>query len=72
MAAPHVSGAAAAFLSVRGEFVGQAETVKTIFVQSSVGSQAPRRISGRGPHRPHESASIGLTGPHDLHHPISL
>ena len=32
MAAPHVSGVIAAFLSVRGEFIGQAERVKEIFV----------------------------------------
>jgi subtilisin family serine protease len=35
MAAPHVSGAVAAFLSVRGEFVGRPEEVKRIFVNSA-------------------------------------
>ena len=35
MAAPHVSGAAAAFLSVRGEFVGQPERLKSILTQSA-------------------------------------
>ncbi|HYZ61487.1 MAG TPA: S8 family peptidase [Acetobacteraceae bacterium] len=35
MAAPHVSGAAAAFLSVRGEFKGQPERLKAILMQSA-------------------------------------
>ena len=34
MAAPHVAGAVAALLSVRGEFVGRPEAVKEIFVRS--------------------------------------
>jgi len=35
MAAPHVSGAIAAFLSVRGEFIGRPDEVKRIFVESA-------------------------------------
>jgi subtilisin family serine protease len=35
MAAPHVSGAIAAFLSVRREFIGQPERVKEIFMKSA-------------------------------------
>ena len=35
MAAPHVSGVAAAFLSVRREFIGQPEKVKELFVKSA-------------------------------------
>ncbi len=35
MAAPHVSGAIAAFLSVRREFVGRPDDVKRIFVESA-------------------------------------
>jgi serine protease AprX len=35
MAAPHVSGAVAAFLSVRREFIGRPEEVKRVFVQSA-------------------------------------
>ena len=35
MAAPHVSGAVAALLSVRREFIGQPEEVKQIFVDSA-------------------------------------
>ena len=36
MAAPHVSGAIAAFLSVRPEFVGEPERVKQVFLESTV------------------------------------
>jgi subtilisin family serine protease len=36
MAAPHVSGAIAAFLSIRREFIGQAEDVKRIFLESAI------------------------------------
>ena len=35
MAAPHVSGAIAAFLSVRREFIGRPDEVKRIFVESA-------------------------------------
>lgn len=35
MAAPHVSGAVAAFLSVRREFIGNPEEVKRVFVESA-------------------------------------
>ena len=35
MAAPHVSGVIAAFLSVRGEFIGKAERVKEIFISTA-------------------------------------
>jgi subtilisin family serine protease len=35
MAAPHVSGVVAAFLSVRREFVGRPEIVKRIFTDSA-------------------------------------
>ncbi len=35
MAAPHVSGAIAAFLSIRREFIGQAERVKEIFTSTA-------------------------------------
>ncbi|GAA4487244.1 S8 family peptidase [Rhodococcus olei] len=35
MAAPHVSGAAAAFLSVRHEFIGSPEEVKRVLVESA-------------------------------------
>jgi subtilisin family serine protease len=35
MAAPHVSGVVAAFLSVRGEYIGRPEEVKRVFVESA-------------------------------------
>lgn len=35
MAAPHVSGAIAAFMSIRNEFQGEAERVKDIFLESA-------------------------------------
>lgn len=48
MAAPHVSGAIAAFLSVRREFIGRPETVKQIVVESttSLGREADFQGSG--------------------------
>ena len=36
MAAPHVSGAVAAFLSVRTEFRGEPEQVKRIFMENTI------------------------------------
>jgi subtilisin family serine protease len=48
MAAPHVSGAMAAFLSVRREFIGQPERVKEIFVKSAVDLQRIRYFQGAG------------------------
>ena len=36
MAAPHVSGAVAAFLSVRGEFKGEPEKVKELFLANTI------------------------------------
>ena len=51
MAAPHVSGVIAAFLSVRGEFIGKAERVKEIFLvdrdRSATRPLFPGRRSGR-------------------------
>ena len=35
MAAPHVSGVIAAFLSIRREFIGQPERVKEIFLSTA-------------------------------------
>jgi hypothetical protein len=35
MAAPHVSGVIAAFLSVRREFIGRTEQVKEIFCSAA-------------------------------------
>jgi hypothetical protein len=48
MAAPHVSGAIAAFLSVRREFIGNAERVKEIFVSTSTDLRRDRYFQGAG------------------------
>jgi hypothetical protein len=48
MAAPHVSGAIAAFLSVRREFIGQPERVKRIFMENTVDLQRERKFQGTG------------------------
>jgi serine protease AprX len=48
MAAPHVSGAIAAFLSVRREFIGRAERVKEIFVSTATDLKRERYFQGAG------------------------
>jgi subtilisin family serine protease len=48
MAAPHVSGVIAAFLSVRGEFIGRAEQVKEIFVSTATDLKRDRYFQGSG------------------------
>jgi subtilisin family serine protease len=48
MAAPHVSGAIAAFLSIRGEFVGRPDEVKSIFVTSATDLKRERYFQGSG------------------------
>lgn len=48
MAAPHVSGVIAAFLSVRREFIGQAEKVKEIFVSTATDLKRERYFQGAG------------------------
>ena len=48
MAAPHVSGAVAAFLSVRNEFVGEPEKVKDIFMRSATDLGRERYFQGAG------------------------
>jgi subtilisin family serine protease len=48
MAAPHVSGAAAAFLSVRTEFIGQPERLKEILMQTAVDLRRERKFQGAG------------------------
>ena len=48
MAAPHVSGAIAAFLSVRSEFKGRPEQVKDIIVQAATDLKRRRRVPGNG------------------------
>jgi len=48
MAAPHVSGALAAFLSVRREFIGQPERLKTIFINSATDIGRRPEFQGAG------------------------
>jgi serine protease AprX len=48
MAAPHVSGVVAAFLSVRREFIGQPEKVKQLFVSSATDLHRDRYFQGSG------------------------
>ena len=48
MAAPHVSGVIAAFLSVRTEFIGKAERVKEIFVSTATDLKRDRYFQGSG------------------------
>lgn len=48
MAAPHVSGVIAAFLSVRREFIGQPEKVKRIFLDTATDLRRTPSFQGRG------------------------
>jgi subtilisin family serine protease len=48
MAAPHVSGIIAAFLSVRREFIGQPERVKEIFLSTTTDLKRERYFQGSG------------------------
>ena len=48
MAAPHVSGTIAAFLSIRREFVQRPDEVKKIFLQSATPLGRERYFEGHG------------------------
>jgi serine protease AprX len=48
MAAPHVSGAIAAFLSIRREFIGRPEDVKRVFLNSATSLGRERYFEGHG------------------------
>ena len=48
MAAPHVSGVIAAFLSVRREFIGNPEAVKGIFLSTATDLKRDRYFQGNG------------------------
>ena len=48
MAAPHVSGVIAAFLSVRREFIGKPEAVKDIFLSTATDLKRERYFQGHG------------------------
>ena len=48
MAAPHVSGVIAAFLSVRGEYIGRSDRLKEIFVSTATDLRRDRYFQGAG------------------------
>jgi hypothetical protein len=48
MAAPHVSGVIAAFLSVRREFIGKPGAVKQIFMSTATDLKRATYFQGRG------------------------
>ena len=48
MAAPHVSGVVAAFLSIRREFIGQPEEVKKIFLSTATDLKRDQYFQGHG------------------------
>jgi subtilisin family serine protease len=48
MAAPHVSGAIAAFLSIRREFIGKPLEVKRIFLESATPLGREKYFEGHG------------------------
>jgi len=48
MAAPHVSGVIAAFLSVRPEFVGNPEKLKEIFLATATDLRREKYFQGHG------------------------
>lgn len=48
MAAPHVSGAIAAFLSIRREFIGKPLEVKRIFLENATPLGRERYFEGHG------------------------
>jgi hypothetical protein len=48
MAAPHVSGAIAAFLSIRREFIKRPEDIKRIFVSTATDLNRAVYFQGKG------------------------
>lgn len=48
MAAPHVSGVIAAFLSIRQEFIGQPERIKEIFTSTATDLKRDKYFQGHG------------------------
>lgn len=48
MAAPHVSGVIAGFLSIRREFIGNPEAVKKLFMDTATDLNRERTFQGRG------------------------
>jgi hypothetical protein len=48
MAAPHVSGCIASFLSIRREYIGRPEDVKSVFLSSATDLGRVAAFQGRG------------------------
>jgi serine protease AprX len=48
MAAPHVSGVIASFLSIRREYIGQPEVVKQLFMDNATDLKRDRNYQGAG------------------------
>jgi subtilisin family serine protease len=48
MAAPHVSGCIASFLSIRREYIGRPEDVKSVFLNSATDLGRVAAFQGRG------------------------
>ena len=48
IAAAHVSGAIAAFLSVKDEYIGQPDEIKQLFTNNATSLDRERVLSGRG------------------------
>ena len=48
MAAPHVSGCIASFLSVKREFIGRPERVKEVFLSTATDLGRERTFQGNG------------------------
>jgi serine protease AprX len=48
MAAPHVSGVIASFLSIRQEFIGRPDQIKDIFLSTATDLRRDRHFQGRG------------------------
>ena len=48
MAAPHVSGAIASFLSIKKEFIGRPDHVKEIFLSTATDLKRDRYFQGHG------------------------
>ena len=63
MAAPHVSGVIAAFLSVRREFIGEPEKVKEIFLATATDLKRDRYFQGAGLDRSDARHPVSLTIP---------
>jgi len=48
MAAPHVSGVVAGFLSIRNEFIGRPDRIKEIFTSTATDLRRDRSFQGHG------------------------